>query len=127
MHEIARHTIHSTETIEMAMETVATMTSEHDHFAKSHQSAEDGRSPLSSFERTRKALTLQRTLLKCLHLRSRALDERLRNEINLVSFLLGHRLPQKINRRLEFPAKKKKKLKQLIWLKKKGFQLGRSA
>ena len=73
----------------MAMETVATMTSEHDHFGRAHPSAEDGRSLLSSFEKTRKALTLQRTLLKCLHLRSRALDERLRNEINLVSSCHG--------------------------------------
>jgi hypothetical protein len=82
MHEIARHAIHSSETLEMSMEVLSQMIQEHrtwfnDNAAKSVSKA-------VSLEPIRKSLQYQKTILKCLHLRAKAIEERLRNEINLV-------------------------------------------
>jgi hypothetical protein len=83
MHEVARHTIHSSETLEIAMETLLSMIQEHEMFFKENQS--DDAEKVTPFRRIRKSLQFQSTILKCLHLRSKAIEERLRNEINLVS------------------------------------------
>jgi hypothetical protein len=83
MHEIARHTIHSSETLETAMETLLSMIQEHEVFFKENPSGDAGKVML--FRQIRKSLRLQSTILKCLHPRSKAIEERLRNEINLVS------------------------------------------
>jgi hypothetical protein len=82
MHEIARHAIHSSETLEMAMETLSHMVQEQqDRF--SANAAKNASKPVSP-NPIRKSLQYQSTVLKCLHLRAKALEERLRNEINLV-------------------------------------------
>ncbi|KAF8850701.1 hypothetical protein BDZ45DRAFT_186193 [Acephala macrosclerotiorum] len=81
MHELARHTIHSSETLAMAIETIASLIQEHEIFFEENASL-----PLSSIilsKQTRRGFRSQVTLLKCLQLRSKALEERLRNETNL--------------------------------------------
>jgi hypothetical protein len=82
MHELARHAIHSSETLAMAIETIGNLVQEHEIFFEENPSLSQGSTTLSN--QTRRTLRLQITMLKCLHLRSKALEERLRNEINLV-------------------------------------------
>jgi hypothetical protein len=82
MHEIARHAIHSSETLEMAMETLSRMIQEHQ--AWFDDNAAENASKTVSLKPIRKSLQYQNTILKCLHLRAKAIEERLRNEINLV-------------------------------------------
>jgi len=82
MHEIARHAIHSSETLEMAMETLSRMIQEHQTWF--NENVAENASKAVSLKPVRKSLQFQSTLLKCLHLRSKAVEERLRNEINLV-------------------------------------------
>lgn len=79
VHEMARHVIHSTEMLEMALEVVAGMIREHEQFFNDNPSA------LVHYKRAGNELRYQSTILKCIHLRSKALKERLNNEINLVS------------------------------------------
>ena len=82
MHEIARHAIHSSETLEMAMETLSQMIQEHQTWF--NENAGENASKTVSLKPIRKSLQFQSTILKCLHLRSKAVEQRLRNEINLV-------------------------------------------
>ena len=79
MHEMARHVIHSTEMLEMALEVVAAMIKEHSQFFSDNPSA------VVYSKQSGNDLRYQSTILKCIHLRSKALKERLNNEINLVS------------------------------------------
>jgi hypothetical protein len=78
MHELARHTIHSTETLTTALAVVKSMIEE-----------QRDRPPLTnpgltSTSRTSRVLHHQKILLECLLNRSEALGQRLQNEINLV-------------------------------------------
>jgi hypothetical protein len=90
MHEIARHAIHSSETLAMAKETVTSLVQEHEIFFK-----ENGLLPARSItlskhcKQTRRIFRSQITLLNCLYLRSKALEERLQNEIHLVVFSIS--------------------------------------
>jgi hypothetical protein len=82
MHEIARHIIHSSETLAVAIETMTSMIAEHEIFLKENPSLPNVSSSLvKEIQRTFRS---QRSIFKGLHLRSKALEERLRNEINLV-------------------------------------------
>lgn len=74
--------IHSSETLAVALETVSSMIHEHDTFLKEDASLLIPPTALS--RETSKRLSFQESLLKCLHLRSKALEERLRSEIALV-------------------------------------------
>lgn len=85
MHEIARHAIHSSEMLASALETMASMIQEYEVFFEENPSLSKETMTLS--KQTRRTLRFQKTFLKCLHLRSKALEERLRNEINLVNLL----------------------------------------
>jgi hypothetical protein len=78
MHEMARHAIHSSETLAMATETLTSIIKEQDNFI-----ADVSRMAMK-YRQTGKDLRYISTLFKSLHLRSKALEERLRNEINLV-------------------------------------------
>jgi hypothetical protein len=82
MHEIARHAIHSSETLAMAIETVGSMIQEHEIFFDENSSLSQESTILS--KQTTRTLRSHITMLKCLNMRSKALEERLRNEINLV-------------------------------------------
>ena len=79
MHEMARHAIHSSEMLAMAIETLTSIITERDVLSA------DGSTRALNCRQTGKDLRYMSTLLKCLHLRSKALEERLRNEINLVN------------------------------------------
>jgi hypothetical protein len=88
MHEIARHVIHSSEVLAVAIETVASIIQEHEIFFEENL-------PLSDVATTQskelgRTFRSQRNVFKGLHLRSQALEERLRNEITLVIY---YRLP----------------------------------
>ena len=80
LHELARHIIHSTETLNVAIETVDGMIGQHEQFSK--QRPLDPDLPVSN--QTRQHLNFQSKLFKTLKSRSQALGDRLQNEINLV-------------------------------------------
>jgi hypothetical protein len=87
MHDLARHTIHSSETLAIAVETVTRVIQEHEIFFN-----ENTLLPMMSImlsKQTRRTFRSQVALLKSLYLRSKALEERLRNEINLVGLFSG--------------------------------------
>jgi hypothetical protein len=84
MHEIARHAIHSSETLAIAIGTVGNMIQEHEIFFEENPLVPQGSTMLS--KQTRRILRSHIMMLKFLHLRSKALEERLRNEINLVVY-----------------------------------------
>ena len=75
MHEIARHSIHSTEMLGTAITVLDSMLLEIHRLGASAPQA-------LTIERD---FNFHRSTLRCLQLRSQALEERLRNEINLVS------------------------------------------
>ncbi|OBT42429.1 hypothetical protein VE00_05993 [Pseudogymnoascus sp. WSF 3629] len=81
MHELARHAIHSSETLAVAIETIASLIQEHEIFFNENASL-----LVVSITQSKQAMRALRShiaLLRCLYLRSKALEERLRNEINL--------------------------------------------
>lgn len=75
---MARHAIHSSEMLAMAIETLNSIIQEHEIFVA------DNAKEVRNYRQTEKDLRYLSTLFKSLHLRSKALEERLRNEINLV-------------------------------------------
>jgi hypothetical protein len=79
MHEMARHAIHSSEMLAMAIETLTSIIQEYEIFVA------DSSTTAVKYRQTEKDLRYISTLFKSLHLRSKALEERLKNEINLVS------------------------------------------
>lgn len=79
MHELARHVIHSSEMLEMALKVVDHILIEGGELERTILPEKAKRSSPAI-----NAIRLQKTILECLHLRSRALEDRLRNEINLV-------------------------------------------
>jgi hypothetical protein len=82
MHEIARHVIHFSEVLSVAIETVTSMIYEHEVFFEENSALLQLAIVLS--QGTRRKLRFQITILKSLYSRSKALEERLRNEISLV-------------------------------------------
>ena len=92
MHEIARHATHSSETLEVAMEVLSQMIQE--HRAWFNDNAAKNANKAMSLEPIRKSLQYQNTILKCLHLRAKAIEERLRNEINLVLSIYTSRVEE---------------------------------
>ena len=82
MHDIARHVIHSSEVLAIAIETTTSMIQEHDVFFEENPTLRET-APMIS-RQIKRDLQLHSTVLKCLHLRSTALEQRLRNEISLV-------------------------------------------
>ena len=85
MHEIARHVIHSSETLKMSLEIVSSVMDDLDAFSYQSIPASGMVDTFSSAKRTlRSAMRCEKTLLLCAHERSRALEERMQNEISLV-------------------------------------------
>lgn len=74
MHELARHVMHSSEVSATALNVIDSMLAA--------LSTYDGFSTASSADPAPE-IRRQKSLLQCMHLRSKALEERLRNEINL--------------------------------------------
>ncbi|KAK5135373.1 hypothetical protein LTR08_005315 [Meristemomyces frigidus] len=89
LHELARHAIHTTEMLAMSIEVVSSFALENEALRGENlvvsAGAEAGR------KRTGQALRHYGTLLKSLHLRSQALEARLRNEISLALHVRAQR------------------------------------
>jgi hypothetical protein len=94
MHEIARHVLHSTETLGMAIAVVDQILAEV-HTSEILQT----RASIGICQNARKernlvrALYCEKMLLQSTHKRSQALEGRLRNEIALVSIIYGYSFP----------------------------------
>lgn len=86
-HDIARHIIHSNETLGVAERTVQGVISEQIRL-RSGICSEDG-PPVS--EREQREMLFMLDELHALKARSQSLNGRLKNEINLVGFLIGNR------------------------------------
>jgi hypothetical protein len=87
MHEIARHILHSSETLAVASETVSSIMAYQASLPKpSNQEAS------LALRNIQTEVQYQASLLKCLQLRSQAVEARLKNEINLVGISLSSRL-----------------------------------
>ncbi len=80
MHELERHIIHSSETLRVASSTLKAMVQDHISFNA------ELRSSIDSIRNTGKALRFYATFVSSLQLRARAFEERLQNEIRLVSY-----------------------------------------
>jgi len=81
MHEIARHAIHSSEMLEMALHVVDSLLTEIDRekdLDNSRVHSTTGRSDQSG------DIKRLKTMLQCIHLRSQALEKRIQNEMALV-------------------------------------------
>jgi uncharacterized heparinase superfamily protein len=81
MHELARHAIHSSEMLAVAAETISNLVQENEIFLNNN-ALPVASAPLS--RQTMRTLRSHIALLRSLYLRSKALEDRLRNEINLV-------------------------------------------
>ncbi|KAH7312896.1 hypothetical protein BKA65DRAFT_148421 [Rhexocercosporidium sp. MPI-PUGE-AT-0058] len=81
MHELARLTIHSSEMLSMALEIMSSLLQENEILFEENRLLLEAALPL--FQQSRRRFRFQITLFKCLHFRSQALEERLRNKINL--------------------------------------------
>lgn len=82
MHEIARHTCHSSETLLVAIETISNMHIQYSSFLRN-------RSVHASSVNLEQILNFQKQLLKGQHTRSVAIEARLKNELNLVLNLVA--------------------------------------
>ena len=81
LHDIARHACHSSETLEVAIDTVEAMHDQYQAFLSSSKS----NSALSCPTRLGQYLGFQKRMMKGLHTRSVAVETRLKNEINMVA------------------------------------------
>ena len=86
MHELGRHIIHASEVFAVAIVTLTTMLESYEQFFKTGAA-----SGLLDPKETRlislvpSTIMFNKNFLSCLELRSKAFDQRLHNEINLVS------------------------------------------
>ncbi|KAK2848506.1 hypothetical protein FQN49_005661 [Arthroderma sp. PD_2] len=91
LHDLARHIIHSTETLEVAIQTVKRITDEHARLQGNFRN--DGENVLPtgppSFEWERHELSFLHDELHALKMRSWSLNARLQNEINLAFNLIS--------------------------------------
>ena len=83
LHDLARHTIHSSESLDVAIDTMAGILSQHESFSDAGRSDIDV-DPVV-LRRTRQHLLFQIQMMRSLRARSKANEARLRNEIDLVS------------------------------------------
>ena len=82
LHDTARHFIHSSETLNVAVETLSNMIHQHEAFAKEVSS--ENKKENAAFKRTHQHLQFQLQVLRSLAARSQANELRLKNEITLV-------------------------------------------
>lgn len=81
LHDFARHTIHSSESLDVAIDTIAGILGQHEWFSDAGRSYVDV-DPIVS-RRTRQHLRFQIQMMQSLRARSKANEARLRNEIDL--------------------------------------------
>ena len=92
LHETARHSIHSTETLEIAVECILAMCQQHSSLYKLDSSKDRFHEIIHT--KTHQALQFQLQVLRSLKARSQANEARLRNEITLVKGTLNSLNPQ---------------------------------
>lgn len=83
LHDFARHTVHSSETLDVAIDTTANILSQHEWFSNEGRLYIDF--DLIASRHTRQHLRFQIQMMQSLRARSKANEARLRNEIDLVS------------------------------------------
>ena len=83
LHDFARHTIHSSESLDVAIDTMVGILGQHEWFSDAGRSYIDI-DPIV-FRRTRQQLLFQIQMMRSLRARSKANEARLRNEIDSVS------------------------------------------
>ena len=83
LHDFARHTIHSSESLDVAIDTVAGILGQHEWFSDAGRAYIDV-DPIIS-RHTKQHLSFQIQVMRSLRARSKANEARLRNEIDLVS------------------------------------------
>ncbi|KAE9370170.1 hypothetical protein N431DRAFT_308690, partial [Stipitochalara longipes BDJ] len=81
LHELGRHIIHSSEAIDVAIESFASLIAQHDLFSRQH--IPKNHKAFSGKTHNQEFLNFQLSVLKSLRLRSQAIQARLQNEINL--------------------------------------------
>jgi hypothetical protein len=82
MHEIARHIIHTSEMLEMTSHTFDMILAETNTLQKQKHPSDSAR---LSYNLAFEKIKYLRAMLKCIHLRSQALEKRNQNEMNLVN------------------------------------------
>ena len=82
LHDYIRHTVHSSETLDVAIDTMAGILGQHEWFSDAYRSYIDA--DLIFSRRTRQHLRFQIQMMRSLSARSKANKARLRNEIDLV-------------------------------------------
>lgn len=87
LHDFARHTVHSSETLDVAIDTMGGLLNQHEWFSNAGRSYIDV--DLIVSRRTRQHLRFQIQMMRSLKARSKANEARLRNEIDLVSRRAG--------------------------------------
>ncbi len=87
LHDFARHTVHSSETLDVAIDTMAGILGQHEWFSDAGRSYIDTDWIVS--RRTRQHLRFQIQMMRSLRARSKANEARLRNEIDLVRWRGG--------------------------------------
>ncbi|KAF2135191.1 uncharacterized protein K452DRAFT_260998 [Aplosporella prunicola CBS 121167] len=90
IHEIARHIIHSNETLEVALDTLNGIQQAYELFSKDSSSSTEQEMEFS-FRYTQLELSRLRRTIKASFLRSRSLSDRIHNEINLAYNLVNQR------------------------------------
>ncbi len=84
MHEIARHAIHSVETLDVAVHTVTALHDQYKRILQMETQSDESRIKSPS---TQKHMEFQVHLLQNLRSRSQANEKRIQNEITLVPLL----------------------------------------
>ena len=83
LHDFARHTIHSSESLDVAIDTISGILGQYEWFSDTRRSYIDVNSVVS--RRTQQHLSFQIQAMRSLKARSKANEARLHNEIDLVS------------------------------------------
>ena len=94
LHELGRHLVHSSEAIDVALNSFRSLILQHESFMTEH--APKSSESRITFLRTHELLNFQLTILSSLGYRSLALQARLRNEIDLVSPRTKYLLAKKL-------------------------------
>jgi hypothetical protein len=85
LHDLERHAIHSSETLDVALHTLLDLNRQHDRIGEVIGKEEKERR--ASWSKVQQHIDFQIQMIRSLGARSRAVEARLKNEINLVGAL----------------------------------------
>jgi hypothetical protein len=86
-HDLARHAIHSSETLDVALHTLLNLSRQHERIGEVIGKKDEERR--ASWSKVQQHIDFQIQMIRSLGARSRAVEARLKNEINLVGALLS--------------------------------------